>query len=168
MRNLTSSPKALRTAFATLGLLALVHTANASDWTPLLGGGAGAAAGAAIGQSMGGKQGAVVGGALGGAAGAAVTTKGSGQSGAVIGSAVGGAAGAAVGHSVGGSSGAVVGAGVGGAAGAGLGRSVTQRQPARAYGPGPHYEHASYYRDDFRPGKRKGHHRHHGHGLHDD
>ncbi|CAM8671803.1 hypothetical protein MCEMSHM24_01996 [Comamonadaceae bacterium] len=140
---------------------------HASDWTPILGGGAGAAAGAVLGQSVGGKNGAVIGGAIGGATGAAVTSPGRNQSGAMIGGAVGGAAGAAVGQSVGGRSGAVVGAGIGGAAGTGIARGMNDHAQAERYAHGGprHPGYQTGYRDDDR-GYRKGlgHHKpHHGH-----
>jgi hypothetical protein len=145
--NTTFSAYVLRTAISAMGLLALAQTAHADDWTPW----------------------------LGGAAGAAVSTHGSAKAGAVIGSAVGGAAGAAVGQSVGGRTGAVLGAGVGGAAGAAVGGSVSQQHAqSRTNGPKPQYQRTGYRGDDHRhgdkPRKGKGHskHRGHGHDRHDD
>lgn len=162
-----SRPRWMAAALISAALVAS-PVAHASDWTPLLGSGAGAAAGAVLGQSVGGKSGAVIGGALGGAAGAAVTSHGRHQNNAIIGGAVGGATGAAVGQSVGGTSGAIVGAGLGGAAGTGIARNLGGRpEPERRFegpGRGEHAYHTSYRRGDERHGRMfDKHHRHHGH-----
>lgn len=123
-------------------------TATAGDMNNALGGALGGVAGAAVGGALGGSTGAVVGGAVGGGAGGAITSNRRERTGAILGGALGGGAGTAAGNAMGGQSGGLIGAALGGGAGAALGGNMSR---------------SNSYDDDYRHGKRRGHHKHYRH-----